>query len=1180
MGEARAHDQAPEFRQPPAHALWTRASSRLQPARIREGQPPPCKGLKPSARRDTLCETRRASREHGARERKLVTSVPNRFRLFLVRRLPSTAPAWRMATVLCTYIAFASTASGGVLDVAPTAPAPSASSPSDSASLESYYTGNGLLNRGLYELAAEEYRTFLRQHDGSAKAPTARYGLGVCCFHLRQFREAANVLTTLLEQDAAPFPVEARVMLGRCLIELERFDEAVTACDEAIRLAPEHALAADAALAAIEARFRAGRHRDVEARARQFLSSGVTGEPQNRAELYAALAAIAQGNHAVALPLLVELWDRGPGEALRGQIALLRAQCHHHVNDGPQAEAWYRRALEAGEAYEAEATLGLATVLAQRGSLDEAAALLDAMLSKMPDHALAPAALMERGRILFDQGDFDGARAHFERLAERHPQKAADAEYWAAKCLRRLGRSKEAADRLAEVAVEAAGGSLAAQTQYDRAAALIESGSLPEGLAVLDSFSEEFEGHPLTPQVLYLRASALYQLGEFSRSRDQCQSFLKDHRSHELEPDVSLLIAENALANGDDTAAAHCVGAAGYLSTFRPPGPRRPGNPAVRAAAAHFETWIAAHPQDPRVPQVRLRLATAWARSGDLDRARPLLEEIVQTLGGESWARGASYTLGDVLFRRGEWEAAIDALDRFLAGNGDPSATEDALLKRGLAHLRLGASAAALPSFDMLLERFPHSVHRPQALFEKGQALVALDRDADAARAFQELLDQFPDSRFTAHAHHHLGALAMRAGDFAAAAEYFSRAGQAADDDSLRGEALYRKGLALFSDKKLAEAGGAFDELRTRFPRHSRSVDAAGQSALVAARQERCSEALERIQQLNLDADAGLDPGLREALRYEQAWCLRHEGRIDESLALFQKLAATASSAAMARSALLDVARLEFDRGGYAESARLLRDYLSTPPGSTAPEDGDPQAYYLLGLSEYELGRYAQAAEAFQRFVDRNPQGVQLAAAGYYLGDLLLKLGNAKDAEGHLARVVEQFSGHELAPFALLRLGECQAARQEWSASERTLMKFLDRYAEAPQWPSAMFGVGWARENQGRPEEAIAAYRAVTARHHGPTAARAQFQIGECLFAQQRYEDAVRELLKVDILFDAPEWRAAALFEAGRCFEKLGKLAEAREQFDTLGKQHPESSWAKLAATRLAELASRPLPGR
>ena len=34
------------------------------------------------------------------------------------------------------------------------------------------------------------------------------------------------------------------------------------------------------------------------------------------------------------------------------------------------------------------------------------------------------------------------------------------------------------------------------------------------------------------------------------------------------------------------TAAAHCVGAAGYLSTFRPPGPRRPGNPAVRAAAS------------------------------------------------------------------------------------------------------------------------------------------------------------------------------------------------------------------------------------------------------------------------------------------------------------------------------------------------------------------------------------------------------------------------------------------------------------------------------------------------------------------------------------------------------------------------------------------------------------------
>ena len=40
-----------------------------------------------------------------------------------------------------------------------------------------YLSGNGLLNRGLYELAATEYRKFLSEHGDHEKAAVARYGL-------------------------------------------------------------------------------------------------------------------------------------------------------------------------------------------------------------------------------------------------------------------------------------------------------------------------------------------------------------------------------------------------------------------------------------------------------------------------------------------------------------------------------------------------------------------------------------------------------------------------------------------------------------------------------------------------------------------------------------------------------------------------------------------------------------------------------------------------------------------------------------------------------------------------------------------------------------------------------------------------------------------------------------------
>ena len=118
----------------------------------------------------------------------------------------------------------------------------------------------------------------------------------------------------------------------------------------------------------------------------------------------------------------------------------------------------------------------------------------------------------------------------------------------------------------------------------------------------------------------------------------------------------------------------------------------------------------------------------------------------------------------------------------------------------------------------------------------------------------------------------------------------------------------------------------------------------------------------------------------------------------------------------------------------------------------------------------------------------------------------------------------------------------------------------------------AQFGIAWARENQGRYDEAIRAYQQVIQRHQGETAARAQFQIGECLYAQMQFEPAVRELLKVEILYAYAEWSAAALYEAGRCLERLGQTHKAREQYEQVAQKYAETSWGLKAKEKITEL--------
>ena len=231
-------------------------------------------------------------------------------------------------------------------------------------------------------------------------------------------------------------------------------------------------------------------------------------------------------------------------------------------------------------------------------------------------------------------------------------------------------------------------------------------------------------------------------------------------------------------------------------------------------------------------------------------------------------------------------------------------------------------------------------------------------------------------------------------------------------------------------------------------------------------------------------------------------------------------------------------------------------------------------------MCEFELGRYSESAELFEEFITLYSASPLLASASFFCGEALQRLGKTERAVVHLARVVERFPSDPVYGPGLLRMGECLTGLQRWPRAEQVFTEYLDRFGDTDQWFQARFGQGWARENQQRYDEAVQAYREVVARHRGPTAARAQFQIGECLFAKKQYEDAARELLKVDILYAYPEWSAAALYEAGKCFEKLVKPVEARAQFKAVVEKFEGTRWAEMAAKRLGELPAGSLPGR
>lgn len=1021
----------------------------------------------------------------------------------------------------------------------------------DSSTVRSFYSANGLLNRGHYAMAVEEYREFLEESPDHEFAPAAAYGLGVSLFRLGHYEDSASVLDDLRDDPDCPYPAETCVIVGQCRLVLGDYLGAAEALKDVIEDHSDHQLADDAAALRAEALYRAGDHQEAVLACRRLTDRWPDSPLRERAELFASLSEMATGEYSAAADRLRGMTKRFPRGEHAEQTSLLLAQCLHRTNSLPAALEQYRKVMQqAGDALLPRAMYGLADVLHKQGQHKAAGETLDRMLKQYPKDELVPAARMLRAHVWFALEEYRQAGEIFADLAATKGEDQDAAAFWAAKCELRRDRAEDAADRLRDAIANFPKSELMPEMMFDYAAALSRQGDDREALDQWTRFRSRFAQHKLAPDALHLAASTLHQLQDYEQSRDLCREFGESYPDHPSARANAFVAAENLFLMKD-----------------------------YDLAAEAYETFTARYPDSPQHEQAQFRLGMALYRLGRFDDAETALARVADSDELEPEFRASLLALGDISFQRGEWENAESRLGQYLTYGMDQSAADDALLKLGLSRHRQGRLEPALESYDVLLERFEASPHRLQAVFERGQALVELDRADEAREAFESVVDEAADSEFVVHSLNHLGAIAFRQGRFDDAAGCFSQVAERVEGDDAA-EAAFQWGQSLIAAGDLEQGAEVFGSLMKEHRRSDRVPEAHARRCIALARLGQHESALEEIEEFENDHLASIDSTLQAAVLYEKAWCLRSLNNDVSAKGAYDELLALNPATDLHRHARLELAELEVEAEEYAKAASLLRELLSESGLKETAPDLCEQGMYRLGVCEYRLGRFREAGQELDRFIKSWTGSEYVSSARLLCGEALFKTGSHQRAASHLRRVVDDHkTAQEYGP-ALLRLGECLAVLQHWARSEEAFATYLRSFPDSDLWFQARFGVGWAKENQSRYDDAVADYRQVVDRHSGPTAARAQFQIGECLFARGEHEDAARELLKVDILYAYPEWSAGALYEAGRCFEAMGKPVEAKQQFERVVSRFDDTQWAHLAAQGLERVATRALPGR
>jgi TolA-binding protein len=1030
-----------------------------------------------------------------------------------------------------------------------------------------YSAAAALQNRQQYDLAAGAWADFVKDYPHDSRTVRARHYLGVCLLKTRQYARCAEVLAALVA-DSARAPAESfqvelddgthsdllePTLLYLAVARYRQAEEPQTPAAQRTRLLGEAAAALDRSAQ----KYPHGKH-------------------LAQAWFYRAEVAYAQGDKPRAIDFYRRFLDKYPQDALASDALYGLGVAEEESGQGPAAEATYRRFSKsfpqhalAGEVgmriaemalaqhRYGEAEQGFAAAAGQSGfaladyalmrqaaSLQEqqqnvrAAEIYASLPKRFPHSKYLAAAQLAAGKCLYLAGKWDEARAILQQASAAGGPTAIEATHWLAATELKQKQPEAAQKMLDQALAKLDGGAETVQLRLDRADALFDQPSKKrEARDAYAAIAKQYPQHELAPQARYLATLATLELGDYPQASAGAEQFLEQHASHPRAADAMYIAAESRLLANQPGEAAKRY--AELIQKF----------PERTEAGTWRVRWALALLLDHQAPQALAAIKPLLKADAGADR--DLLAEAY-------FLRGSAYS------ELKEFDKAVDSLDKSLATSPQWRQADETLLALAAAQQQLGHNAPARRQLQRLLHDFPGSRFRDRAQLRLADLAAAAGDDRQAAADYRRLLAADAKSKLAPQAGFGLAWSELRLGHHQEAIAAVDQLLKDAPGDELAPAAHYVRGLAREAKH---DFGPAADDLQAFLQAAGKSPDRSNARYMLAV----CQAGLSKPG----DAAATLEALLRDDPKYtladkvlsELAWSLRSQGKTAEAAQRFEQLAHDYPASSLAAEALFQLGEQQYQDKKYAQASKA---YYAAMNKAGKAELGESAAH-KLGFAYYRLGKFDDARKTFAYQRTAFPVGPLAADAAFMEAECLFKQGKYADALAAYDKLPKP-KRTETAVLSGLHAGQALGQLGQWDRSLQRLEQTAKVDAASPNLPEILYEAGRAQQNLDRPDEAVKLYEQVTKLTDGEAAARARFMIGEIQFEKKQHEAALKSFFEVAYGYSFPEWQAAAQYEAGRCFEVLGKKDQARQSYQEVVDKYPSSSQAALARQRLTAL--------
>lgn len=1018
------------------------------------------------------------------------------------------------------------------------AEAPAGQNQQVDAATKKLMAANGLYTRGLYQLAANEYGQFLSQFPDHKDVTAARYALAICEYRLKEYDKAVGQLRQVLADPKFEQRDEGLAVLGHCELSQGHYEQALTAFDELLSKYPAGKHAELATLNRAQALYLAKRYPDAATACQGYLDKYPQSSSRPDALYFLALSQRAQNQNPAAVETLAQLTSKYADSPHQIDALLLTGQALEAQGKLDAAIEAYGKMLGAApETRKPDALYSLGIALYKAAKYDTAASAFSKLVEGYPSSPYTAPARLQLGLSQLASGKPAEARNTLDAVASQDPTRAVEARYGLAQCDIAGKNYRQARQTLEELMARSPAPGNIAQIALDRAVCSMELKEFQQAADELQALRTRYANAPQIAEATYRQAFCLHQLGKYEQSHELCQEAAR------------LKLADLSAAN-DELDAEDLFLLAKYPE-----------------AKKQFASLVESSKDGGRKLRFTFRQGQCEYFAGNYAAA----VQIFALLAGNSKIeqdpelRQANLLLGDALLQQAKYAEAVEPLKRYLlSAESDRS---QAQYKLATAELHANQVAAARADFERATDGPAESPWVQRAWFERGQLDLKDKKLNEAADAFRRVIGSNAAEDIAAPAAYQLGWAELQSKRFPQAAQAWKEMAAKYPKDKLAADAQFQQGVALREARQLSEAADVLQAYASTHP-DGQNVLRARQLAAACLKDLGRNDQAEKM----LAALAGEAKGAgADSVLYDLAWSQRDAKDSAAAESTYRRLLSEHPDSKLVPAARTELAELLYNDKKFQEAAGLLEQVVAD---KAADQKILTVASYRLGWCYEELKDSPKAAAVFAAYTQKGGGTDEMNASALVQAGLAFAQDQKYDkAEKSLAQMLSKYPNQKDAPVAMLKLGEVQAEQNEYDASQHTYRDFLDKYPTSEFAYRAQFGIGWALENQKKYDEARQAYQKVIAATNGPTAARAQFQIGETYLSEGKFEQAIPALLAVDDVYKYPQWAARALFEAGRAFEQLKQNEQAKKQFTEIVNKYKDAPEAQMARDQLRTMS-------